>query len=413
MTRRRLLVLTPRFPYPPVGGDRLRIYQLCKHLSEDHDLSLLSMCESQEEMSYQLPSDGVYKHVERVLHSKARRLLGCLRVLPSRTPLQIGYYRNPEFTQRLKALLPSYDSVLAHLIRTGDYVRNYPGTKVLEMTDAISLAYTRTRTAGLSNPLRLLAYRIEEGRLLNYERSIVNVFDLTLVVSPVDRDFLAAGTASCEKMLVCANGVDTQALKLNYSPDGRTIVFIGNNTAYHNIDALLFFADQVFPRIRSIHPAAIFKIVGSLHPRLQAKLARRTGIVTTGRVANIADAVRNASVGVCPIRFGAGIQNKLLEYMALGIPAVTSAIGLEGIEATPGIHLLVASNIEEWSDQVSNLLLNQNLGAAMVPAARAFVEQHHSWSSTLQPLKEALRGSETGPPDSRHNPFQADDSSRA
>ena len=342
-------------------------------------------------MSYQPPSDGVFTRVERVFHSKARRLLGCLRVLPSRIPLQIGYYRNPEFTRRLHALLPSYDGVLAHLIRTGDYVRSYQGIKVLEMTDAISLAYTRTRTTRLSNPLRSLAYRMEGGRLLDYERSIVNAFDLTLVVSAVDRDFLAAGTSSCEKMLVCSNGVDTQALKLNYSPDDATIVFIGNNTAYHNIDALLFFADQVFPRIRSVHPSAVFKIVGRIHPRLEAKLARREGIVTTGRVANIADAVRNASVGVCPIRFGAGIQNKLLEYMALGIPAVTSTIGLEGIDAAPGVHLLVAKTVDEWANQVLSLLRNRDRGVTMVAAARTFVEQHHSWSSMVQPVKEALR----------------------
>ena len=110
--RAKILVLTPRFPYPPVGGDKLRIYNLCKYLARDCDLTLLSLCASRDEMGVPVPEDGVFLHVERVYQSKLRSAAGCLATIPTRIPFQVGYYYNAEFARRLESLLPLNDGVL-------------------------------------------------------------------------------------------------------------------------------------------------------------------------------------------------------------------------------------------------------------------------------------------------------------
>lgn len=385
----RLLVLTPRFPYPPIGGDRLRIYRLCKHLAVDLDLTLLSMCCTSEEMQCPLPQDGIFQRIERIFHSRRRRLFGFLRVFPSSTPLQIGYYRNADFLRRLNELTLSHDGVLAHLIRTGDYILPFPGPRFLEMTDAISLSYSRTHDHRISSLLWAAIYRKDARRLLDYERNLIANMDLTVLASAVDRDFLVPEEGR-ERTLICSNGVDTEAFPFHFSHDGATIVFIGNITAYHNIDAILYFADRILPQVRHRHPQARLKVAGRIKSKMQRRLQRFPGVHVTGPVDSVPDAVRGACVGVCPVRFGAGIQNKLLEYMALGIPAVTSPIGLEGIEATPGRDLLLARSPEEWCDEVCRLLQDRDLARTIALAGRELVERHYSWESRIAPLRASI-----------------------
>jgi glycosyltransferase involved in cell wall biosynthesis len=347
------------------------------------------MCESKKEMEYSLPRDGVFARVERVLHRKSQRALGCLGALPSMTPFQVGYYRNAEFAARLDDLLPSHDGVLAHLIRTGDYLADCGLPKILEMTDALSLTYRRGAELNRGNRLSAVAYRWEARRLIRYERAIIKNFDMSVLVSAVDRDFLLPGDDG-ERIEVCPNGVDTQELPFSYSPDRKTIVFIGNNTALHNSDGILYFTKEIFPMVRARCPESRFKIIGRMNDRLQRKLEREPQVVVTGAVGSIVNAARGASVGVCPVRFGAGVQNKMLEYLSLGIPAVTSTIGLEGLTAEDRLHLLVARSPQEWTDRICELLENPARGYALARAGRELVEQQYSWSSLMIPLRRRI-----------------------
>jgi glycosyltransferase involved in cell wall biosynthesis len=387
--KQKLLVLTPRFPLPPIGGDRLRIYQVCKQLSAVCDLTLLSLCATRDEMHAPVDAGGVFTSVHRVYHPRWKSACGALSVLPSRTPLQVGYYRNREFSWQLRELAPRHDGILAHLIRTGDYIRDLPMPKFLEMTDAISLAYNRISKIRLGNIFQSLLYRIEASRLKNYEVEIMRSFDLTVLVSAIDRDFLDRG-AVADDILVCPIGVELKSFPFNYSPDSRTIVFIGNLTSHQNLDAASFFAGAILPLIRERIPDARFKVVGRIEPRARQALERHAGVMVTGAVDSVPAAVRGASAGVCPIRFGAGMQTKLLEYMALGIPAVTSPIGLEGLRATPNRHILLAASPQQWVDHICCLLKDRERGRTMACAARALVEQHYSWTATLAPLCAAV-----------------------
>jgi glycosyltransferase involved in cell wall biosynthesis len=390
LARPRLLVLTPRFPYPVVGGDRLRIFQLCKALSSVADLTLLSLCESPEEMSMAVPADGVFQRAERVFLSPWRSRLNALMALPTRTPLQVAYYRSREFAQRIDELLPSHDLVLAHLIRTGDYVRAAALPRILEMTDAISLNYQRVQSVSSSHrDLRSLVYAIEARRLLAYERQIIGEFDRAVLVSEVDRQHLLQGRDD-PRVLVYSNGVDLEHLGFKERvPAEPVVVFIGNMTTVQNMDACMFFAAEVLPLMRTRHPFR-FRVIGRIDPKARAALERFEGVEVRANVDSISQAVEGAYAGVAPMRLGAGIQNKVLEYMALGLPAVVSSVGLEGLKAVPGRDLLVASEPTEMSQALISLWHNTEQRLAVAKAGRRYVESTHIWEAMLRPLLSAV-----------------------
>jgi glycosyltransferase involved in cell wall biosynthesis len=310
--------------------------------------------------------------------------------LPTRTPLQVAYYRSREFAQRIDELLPSHDLVLAHLIRTGDYVRAAALPRILEMTDAISLNYQRVQSVSSSHrDLRSLVYAIEARRLLAYERQIIGEFDRAVLVSEVDRQHLLQGRDD-PRVLVYSNGVDLEHLGFKERvPAEPVVVFIGNMTTVQNMDACMFFAAEVLPLMRTRHPFR-FRVIGRIDPKARAALERFEGVEVRANVDSISQAVEGAYAGVAPMRLGAGIQNKVLEYMALGLPAVVSSVGLEGLKAVPGRDLLVASEPTEMSQALISLWHNTEQRLAVAKAGRRYVESTHIWEAMLRPLLSAV-----------------------
>ena len=387
-----LLVLTPRYPYPVIGGDRLRIYFMCKVLSKQFRLTLLSLCESEAELTAALPEDGVFERIERIYHPKWRSRLNTLLALPTRRPLQNAYYWSAEFNERIRQLAPMHDAVLAHLIRTGDAIRELKQPKFLEMTDAISLNYARVGRDG-SNALdiRSLIYRIESRRLEAYERAVVDDFDHSFLVSSVDRQFLFGDQPGrLARVTVASNGVDLSGLPFNFTPVPGDLIFIGNMTTLQNLDAVQFMAREVLPLVRRELPGVHLRVIGRIGSNERSLLERFEGVIVTGQVDSMALAAHGGAVGVCPMRLGAGVQNKVLEYMALGLPTVSTSIGLEGFQARDGIEILVADEPEAFAVRVLQLLRDRVAAESMARAARVYVEQQHTWEAMLQPMVTAI-----------------------
>lgn len=386
----KILVLTPRFPYPVIGGDRLRIYEICKELSKTFRLTLLSLCETKDEISLKLPDDGVFSEVHRVFLPRWRSALNCIAALPSNRPLQIAYYSSSEFSQRVKQLARSNDAVFAHLIRTGDYIiplSNRP--RILEMTDAISLNYERVKSTNDTKGLKALIYKFEARRLNRYERNIIGRFDLTTLVSATDVDFLC-GSSKPPNVIVCSNGVSLTKLPFQYRANSAPVIaYIGNMSSVQNLDACIHFARDILPTLRHKIDCR-FRVVGKISEIASSTLRAFPGVEVTGTVADIAAAVADARVGVCPVRIGAGVQNKVLEYMALGLPTITSSVGLEGFAAEPGKHLLVADSVDDYCRHLTALWTSEAMRADFSRAGREYVQVHHEWSALLRPMIERI-----------------------
>ncbi|HGW2932596.1 TPA: hypothetical protein ACNP36_001668 [Escherichia coli] len=248
INKKQILVLTPRFPFPVIGGDRLRIYKICKELSKHYDLTLLSLCDKREELNYEYDRE-VFSSVHRVYLSKKKSILNVIFSLFSNTPLQIGYYKSKEFEDKLKQLLPEHSATLSHLIRVGDYVKENKDINFLEMTDAISLNYKRVKEKASLLSLKTFVYSFEQKRLERYERTINNKFSLTTLVSQVDSDYLYPDRPN--NVLVCGNGVDAVSLPFSERKIAKdkkiTLVFIGNLYSLQNMDGVRWFTKEVLP----------------------------------------------------------------------------------------------------------------------------------------------------------------------
>lgn len=388
MARNRLLVLTPRFPYPVVGGDRLRIYQLCKALSLQFNLTLLSLCDSKEELTY-VPDDGLFAEIHRVYLPKWQSYLNTLFALPSRLPLQLAYYRSTKFQRKVDELLSTHDIALAHLIRTGQYLEDHKEKpRILEMTDAISLNYKRMRGVTIAFSLKKVIYSIEYEKLYDYERSVIRKFPRTWLVSDVDRVALDPGHTS--SIMVIPNGTDPTNLAFHSPVDGGdTIAFIGNMLSAQNQDACLYFIQSILPLIQKKEHLK-FRIIGNIVNNVQKKFRMYPDVQTTGRLTNIVDGIdENVFCGVCPVQAGAGVQNKILEYFALGLPCVASSVGAEGIEAEPGKDLLVYRDAEEAAQQILALHSNRDLRMSLATSARSIVEKKLAWPFLYQQINKS------------------------
>jgi glycosyltransferase involved in cell wall biosynthesis len=385
-----MLVLTPRFPYPVIGGDRLRIYQLCKVLSRHYSLSLLSLCDSREELMAPIPSDGVFDRVERVYLPRWRSIINVILALPGTTPLQVAYYDSAAFGSRVGELIAGHDVCLSHLIRAGDYTRNFSGhIRILEMTDAISLNYMRVRAIGKKRNIKSWIYSIEASRLLCYEREVVSDFDLVTLVSEKDREFLLERKCA-DHVLVCSNGVNVNEFHYSERTKGKLVIaFIGNITSMQNLDACLHFVEDIMPLLRK-RLDIVFRVVGKINESDATHLRQFDGVEVTGGVDSIPEAVSDAWIGVCPVRIGAGVQNKVLEYMALGLPTITSTVGLEGFSAVPGYDVLVADSADDYLHHMLKLNEDTAFGLQLARNARKYVEKNHDWSSQLTPLLDAI-----------------------
>lgn len=380
---KRILVLTPRFPFPIVAGDTLRIVNMCKQLAERYTLTLLSLCDPQKNATF-IAQQNIFDTVHRVPHSAWRGRLNTLKALPSKRPLQVAYYNSDVFQQRVRELAPEHDLVLAHLLRAGQFAASVDTCPcVLEMTDALSLNYQRVSKLGKWGVKHLL-YRIEENRIAAHEQQALEDFDLVTLVSEVDRKHLAANsTADADKIKVYTNGIDLSERPYKPPEATPTIVFIGNMRTVHNQESCLYFAEKILPKIRSHMPEARFRIVGHATEKVRQTFSQFKGVEITGWVDSIPEASRNAIAGMGIMQVGAGVQNKILEYMALGLPVIANKTGMEGISAEADTHFLQAETVREAVDCVLALNESKRQRNALAQEARLFAERHHDWKAVL------------------------------
>jgi sugar transferase (PEP-CTERM/EpsH1 system associated) len=384
----RILFLTPRFPYPPLKGDSLRAYHQLRTLSSDHDITLLSLAEAPV-------SAEDYRQVadlcERVIvvplpkwHAMFNMGLGLL----SLQPLQVRYYQSAAFRRLLKDTLATgqFDVVHATLIRMLPYVWDLQGPPVVvDLIDSLSLNLSARHKE--ARGLKRLAYGLEYRRVRAYERAVVRHFPGLAVSSPADRQVLSCDGGN--PIEVIPNGVDIDRFPF-HDQEGRepdTFVFTGNMGYPPNEDAVLWFADEVWPILHAERPQVRLWVVGT-NPGERVRALERTnpGIEVLGQVPDVTTYLHRATLAVCPMRTGSGIQNKVLEAMSAGTPVVSTSLANRGVQGVPGRDLVVARDAQEFASSVTNLLDDPAKRAYLAHNGRAFVEAHYRWEQHAKRL---------------------------
>lgn len=385
----KICFVTPRFPYPTTKGDKLRVYQAIKHLARDHQITLVA---ATDEPIGEADVAAVSRFCHRVEIVPVPRLQSltsvALRAPFSALPLQTHFYDSATLRERLAAVLADdrFDVIHASLIRILPYVwdvRDVP--VVVDLMDAFSRSIAlRKRTA---SPMLRWAYEIEERRVAAYERAACERFPLLFVCAEVDRLALRARNVSVIR--TCA---DLDAFE--YRRDGREddlVVMTGNMGYQPNVDAVNWFVKKVWPLVRVARPRLRFRIVGLRPARAIRALAGTNGIEVTGAVRDVAAELQRATLSVCPMRVGSGMQIKVLESMATGTPMVATSFGNEGIEALPGVELEIADDPQAFAGAVLGLLSDPVKRGKLAAAARITSETNFTWSAHAALLEKTYR----------------------
>jgi sugar transferase (PEP-CTERM/EpsH1 system associated) len=385
----KILLLTPRLPYPPYRGDKLKIYNLIKQLSPRHEITLFTFVTAGDRAEDIEPLRKLCKEVKVFKLPVWKSILNCAGNLFSEIPFQVAYYSSGGMSNAFKAELESrrYDIAHVHFIRGAQYALEHSPAipAVLDLTDAGSLYLERFLNKS-KNVFQRIFLREELRRLRLYERNLER-FDSCLVCSTIDRDALLrrAPKATIELLY---NGVDLEY----FSPDDAVqcepdrIILTGNMSYFPNLDGALYFIEEIFPIIRKSRPGAKVYIVGQNPP---TKLRRMSGhnVIVTGFVPDIKEHYLKSTVAVSPIRFGAGTLNKVLEPMALGVAVVATSVSVMGLAVVPGKDVLVADTSEEFAAEVIRLLNDSNLRTKVSQSAKNIVRSTYDWKTIALKLE--------------------------
>lgn len=391
-----LLLLIHRIPYPPNKGDKIRSYHLLKHLARDYKVHLATFVDDADDWQHVPTVEKMCasSHFASLNPTLAR--VRSLSALVKNRSLSLDYYRDATLERWVDQTVAAHkiERVLVFSSAMAQYADKYPNARrVVDFCDVDSDKW-RQYADKKSWPMSWL-YRHEARQLLSYERQVAREYDASLFVSAPEADlFRQLAPESDARIGFFSNGVDTDYFSpaaAGASPfkDGeRAIVFTGAMDYWPNVDAVQWFAAEAMPLLRARFPDLTFYIVGARPTPAVLELAKQPNIVVTGTVPDVRPYIAHARAAVAPLRIARGIQNKVLEAMAMATPVVVSPQALEGIEAEPGKELLLAQDAAGFADAVAVLLARS--GNDMGLAARARVERKYSWPSNLACIGERL-----------------------
>jgi len=381
--------VTPRCPFPLTRGDQKRAYHQIRGLSSRHTITLVCGSDDDVPAAHRAELERWCRHIEIVrigkLESLARTAWG---LLGSPLPMQVLFFQSPHLHARLRAVLASrrFDIVHASLIRVLPHVWSIEAPPVLaDLMDTLSLSVARRKA--VASPLLRPLYELERRRLVALERLACLRFRRLAVTGQADRDALDS-----DRVRLVADGVDLPAFPYRPDPrDGSTIIMTGNMGYQPNVDAAGWFAREIWPRVRAARADVRVRIVGARPARAVRALQAVPGIGVCGPVPNIAHDLHLASVAVCPMRCGAGIQNKLLEALATGTPAVATTLANQGVEAVPERDALIADEPVTFANQILRLLEDGALRQRLAQNGRRYVEGRFAWEQHVELLEELYR----------------------
>ena len=382
---KKILVLYSRMPYPLIGGDRIRIYYTGKTLSRKYKVDLVCLNEGEVREEHKKKLKEIFNEVTIFPYSPYRFRWNALKGVVSKKPLQVHYYRFKKMQKWIDNNYRNYDLVFANHIRMVEYLKNVDCPKIVDLHDAISMNYLEAarRVRGLWKAI----YWMEKGRVLPYEVKTVDEFARSFIVSNIDRDYLIQRGAGEEKIITIPVAVKDEVIDRSYqAKEEDQIVFFAKLDTLPNRDAAVYFAKEIFPLIRKKNGSLKFIIVGARPPREVLRLEGIAGIRVTGFVEDPYDFIDSCKVFVVPLRFGAGIQNKLLEAMALGKPVVTTSLAAKAIKGKDGKHFLVADGPIEMANRILQLLQDKAKRESLGEEARALIEREYTWRTVGQKL---------------------------
>lgn len=384
----RILYLTPYVPSPV----RVRPYQLIRHLAEfGHDVTLICLAGKNEEPAALDALRRWCREVVVVPTSRRHAALQALRALPSAQPLQVAYGASDALVAAALQRAGQHDVVHIEHLRGSSYgppLRDYP--LLLDAVDCISLLFERAFRQGASAAGRARAL-LDLARTRRAEGRLGDTFEQIIVTSAEDRwaiqQLQQAGTQT-PTIDVIPNGVDLAAFPAGSIErrDGATVILAGKMSYHANEAAALYLGREIMPLIWRERRDVRCLIVGRDPPAAVRALANDPRVTVTGGVPEITPFLHQSTIAVVPLRYGVGIQNKVLEAMATATPVVASPQAARALSAQSGTALRLAATPATFASSVLELLDDPVQRATLGTAGRRYVETHHDWRRSVAQL---------------------------
>jgi sugar transferase (PEP-CTERM/EpsH1 system associated) len=392
-SRNPLLFLCHRMPYPPNKGDKVRSFHLLEHLASRYRVFLGTFVDD--------PHDC--EHVERIQRLCAGVCVQAITPVVARifslsalakgVPLSVAYYRNPALTAWVREVVRR-ERIKSALVFSSPMFQFVAGLRdlhvVTDFVDVDSMKWTQY-AAGTRAGLSWL-YRREGERLLAYEREAAARSAAALFVTDAEaRLFRRLAPECADRTRTVENGVDIGyfdpeiPMQSPYPAGEQAIVFTGAMDYRPNVEAVTWFAEHVLSAVARHRPETRFYVVGARPTRAVLAL-RDKGVVVTGGVPDIRPFIRHAAVAVAPLRIARGVQNKVLEAMAMERAVVVSREAAVGIDAVAGRDFVVAGTASQFAESIGALLADPAYATALGSAARMRVNERYSWGANLARL---------------------------
>src|SRR6266542_3648673 len=385
----RILFVVPNVP----SSIRPRPLHFIRGLSQMHQVAVVCLATNEADSHFVSELRQHCQSMEVIRLSRWRSLSNCLRSLFSTNSLRCAYFYYPDLRKRVKALFEANEVDLIHAehLKSLSMVKPSLGRVpvVLDAVDCLSMLESRRR-AVTKNPLVKLFSWMESRKFALSEAKASRQFDRIAISSAVDRQAYPIPAGLREKIDVIPNGVDLEHFGFRqFEAQKNVLVFCAKLDYFPNQDAGLYFARSVWPVVRARRPELRLEIVGSRPSKSVRQLDGKDNISVIASVPDVRPYLGRAWVALCPIRIRAGIQNKILEAMALGVPLVATPVCREGLQIEPGRHLLVADGPEQFASAIELLLDNVTLREKLIDEGRANVEQQHDWAASIRALSNS------------------------
>jgi len=391
-----ILFLAHRLPVPPTKGERIRALHLLRHLSRSHTVDLACFVDDPEGEHHLGDLSEVCREVHAEPLTCGQRLARAAGTMTTGEAISFATFhsrRFAELTRRWQEERP-YGAVIAYSGAMARYLVARPGRRlIMDLVDVDSAKWEQY-AAEAHGPRRWLFAR-EARRVAAAEWAIAAKADCVTLVSEAEATLFRSRVAGGCPVVPVANGVDERFLHTAWRPPATrvpTLCFMGAMDYRPNVEAVVWFAREILPRVRDAFPGATLRVLGGRAAPAVRRLARQGAVSLAGYVPDVLPELMAAHLFVAPLRIARGVQNKVLQALALGMPVVATPQALEGIDARPGYHLAVAEGAERFTEAVVTYLRDPPKAWSAGAAARRHMARHYRWEQTLAPLAAVVAG---------------------
>ena len=387
----KLFVILSRVPYPLEKGDKLRAFNQIKELSKKHEIYLCALNDHALHPDAMSILSAYCKEIHIFSITKWSILVNCIRFFFNGKPIQCGYFYRKSIHKKVNRLIKKIqpDHIYSQLIRTAEYVKKQKIKKTLDYQDAFSKGVHRMMEKA---PFwKRLILSMEYKRLLRYEKDVFKYFNNKTIITRVDQIFIQHPAA--KSIAVVPNGVDLSVFTSFPKEKKYDLIFTGNFSYVPNIDAAVFLVEDILPLLKERHPNIRIALCGA-NPSVKVAALQGENVEVTGWVDDIRTYYAQSRIFIAPMRLGTGLQNKLLEAMAMKLPCITSPLASNPLNADKGKNIIVCNSILGYVDAVDMLLSQPVFYQEIAENGCCFVKQNYNWEYTTTILENLITKSQ-------------------